>query len=606
MALTSLLTPVMLGGLLFLWGGERIVTGAFSRALLDALGLALVLLALALRAWRAKRAHQGAFVHRWFAILQGVGVLALIAYAPLSSTATPTGELPLELRAPVAAGILSALWPALLLFSLVTQALLAFALRGMHRAAALERARLRTSLWTGAGIALVLICAIALQFAASRQDVALDLSALHASEPSEGTRKIVASLDAPLEVFAFFPPASDTGAMVGTYFRRLAIASPQLHFSQLDAALDLTLARELRIRANGMVAFRKRQRVETLFLDPDATFARKQLRTLDGQVQGVVLQLARARRTIYFTAGHGEHPVLTGGPLGERTRATALGRLLSDQNFVVRSLSSAEGLGQEVPSDAAAVFILGPNRKFAPEEAASIAAYGRRGGSFFLALDAEPNLSFGELLGPLGLQATPGPVVQERGIANIQPPPSLADRTNIITRNYQRHPVTTSVEGEQLPMLFVGAVGLSALGKPSNETFLAPVLSDVAAWIDLDANFQFGKAAQEERKAWPLVAAIQPAGSAGMRALVIGDSDALTDALIPLLPGNQLFVLDSLRWLVGDESLAGGLQSERDAPLLRSREQDNVWFYGTSFLAPLFILAVGAMVHRSRQARRLP
>ena len=42
-----------------------------------------------------------------------------------------------------------------------------------------------------------------------------------------------------------------------------------------------------------------------------------------------------------------------------------------------------------------------------------------------------------------------------------------------------------------------------------------------------------------------------------MRAFVLGDSDAVGDFVLAQDPWNQLLFIDSMRWLVGEESFAG-------------------------------------------------
>ena len=106
----------------------------------------------------------------------------------------------------------------------------------------------------------------------------------------------------------------------------------------------------------------------------------------------------------------------------------------------MRTLTTAEGLGQEVPKDAAAVFIVGPQRPFSEGEADTLAAYEKRGGRLFIALDPENGALRGAAEAP-GPQAHADRLAQERGIATVRPPPSLADRINIGTRTFSSHPV---------------------------------------------------------------------------------------------------------------------------------------------------------------------
>jgi hypothetical protein len=125
--------------------------------------------------------------------------------------------------------------------------------------------------------------------------------------------------------------------------------------------------------------------------------------------------------------------------------------------------------------------------------------------------------------------------------------------------------------------------------------------------VDLDGDDLVSAAAKEARGAAMLEAAVTRrgdvrAGRPEMRALVLGDSDALTDGLISMSVGNQYAVLDGLKWLLGEEELTGSIAAEIDVPLLKTRQQDSLWFYGTAFAAPLAVLGAGALARRGRGA----
>jgi hypothetical protein len=66
--------------------------------------------------------------------------------------------------------------------------------------------------------------------------------------------------------------------------------------------------------------------------------------------------------------------------------------------------------------------------------------------------------------------------------------------------------------------------------------------------------------------------------------------------------GNLFLLSDGLRFLQGQEQLAGVVESEEDKPVLHSRGEDLIWFYGTVFAIPLLVLGLGlSFVRRRRQ-----
>jgi len=202
-------------------------------------------------------------------------------------------------------------------------------------------------------------------------------------------------------------------------------------------------------------------------------------------------------------------------------------------------------------------------------------------------------------------------LAQERGIATVRPPPSKADRVNIATRTFSSHPSATYLNRASATLLLMGAGGLEERSPRPAELAIDFVVKSIAeAWSDVNENLEFDEAAQETRKAWGLLAAVTRKGSARpaedeLRALVLSDSDGIGDEVLPQLIGNQYLVLDGLKWLLGDEQLTGVTNTELDVPLAHNRQRDTAWFYGTSFLAPLAVVGLGALARR-RSKRAAP
>jgi hypothetical protein len=89
-----------------------------------------------------------------------------------------------------------------------------------------------------------------------------------------------------------------------------------------------------------------------------------------------------------------------------------------------------------------------------------------------------------------------------------------------------------------------------------------------------------------------------------MRAFVLADSDVLSDYVIGRVVYNQVLFLESVRWLVGEESFAGPPNTEEDQRITHTKQQDLTRFYATIFGAPGLVLAAGlALSRRSRRQR---
>src|SRR5205814_9228736 len=92
----------------------------------------------------------------------------------------------------------------------------------------------------------------------------------------------------------------------------------------------------------------------------------------------------------------------------------------------------------------------------------------------------------------------------------------------------------------------------------------------------------------EQRKSYGLVASVTKRAPSNkieeeLRAVVLADSDALGDVVLSQVRTNQALILDTLKWLLGEERLMGLTNSESDVAIVRTRQQDMVWFYATIF-----------------------
>jgi hypothetical protein len=594
-------------GLMLVWIGERIV-GPDLRTVFTVGGTGLMLAAIGLRASRVNVAATGQ-IERTLLGLHGLSFLSVGLYVWQSDLWAKVADQTLETGWPKLAGSITALVPAVLLISLVPTLLVELSSAAMAKAPVMELGRIQEAANAGLGLSFIAIFAFSLQYVVSERDVKKDFSYFRTARPGEATKRLINSLDEPLEVFLFFPPASDVSAVTQAYFDELKAESTMLQVQVLDQALEPVKSKDLGVSNNGTVVLKKKEREELVFLGTEIEKSRTQLRGLDAEVQKRILQIAKTKRTVYFTQGHGERtqdPV----PGDQRPTIDKLWRSLQEQNFDVRTLSAAEGLGQDVPRDAAAVFVLGPTRVFPAPEATALVEYGKRGGKLFFALDPETGLTFEELLTPLGLSFKPEVLTDDKMFARIGRQASPSDYRNIGTRTFSSHPSVTTLSRAQAAVLLVGAGPLKEL-----ETHPADLVIDMAlrsqstTWNDANNNFQYDSPG-EVKQAYGLLAAVTRRAPSNkvedeLRVLVLADSDAITDDIVDALEGNVRLVLDGMKWLLGEEQLQGSTNSELDVPMTRTRTQDSVWFYGTTFFAPLAVLAMGFVIRRRTSRPRV-
>jgi hypothetical protein len=83
-----------------------------------------------------------------------------------------------------------------------------------------------------------------------------------------------------------------------------------------------------------------------------------------------------------------------------------------------------------------------------------------------------------------------------------------------------------------------------------------------------------------------------------MRAFVLADADAITDVVLANVVANQVLFADAVRWLGGEESFSGEVNTEEDVRIEHTKQKDLVWFYATIFGAPALVLGAGLLLSR--------
>ncbi len=530
--------------------------------------------------------------------------------------------------------------------------------RSIARAPKLEIARIRDAALTGLGLAGAMVFAFSFLYVATQRDYKFDLSYFRTARPGESSRKIVQALDQPLNVSIFYPPGNDVREEVEGYFADLAKESPELKVATYDNAVDIAKAKELNVTANGIVVISRAGRKEALNIGLELEGARSQLRNLDKEVQKRLLQVGRPGRTVYLTTGHGERGFDPANDTDKRLTLRDLREVMQSQSYAVKTIGMAEGLGVDVPQDAALVAIIGPQQELLPEEVAALSRFLDRGGRLLIALDPDerpdptqpggPPL-FKELLGKIGLKYDPTPLANDQIYA--QRSHQKSDRGNIATNGYSSHPSVTSLSrlAGRAPMVLFGAGHLEEVKERAPGTTVDFTVRAQGQTF-LDTNRSFTADQGEQRKTWELAAAVkrkidapkppeeatkkdEPAAKKDdaaaakkdeakkkddatakkddskkdkskqpdeLRAIVLSDADALADGLLSN-PGNAYFFLDGVRWLAGDESIAGEVSSETDVPIAHTRKQDQAWFYSCIFFVPALVIALGALMTRRRR-----
>jgi hypothetical protein len=603
-ARSGLLTTATVLGLVAVFLGERVLGPGSFRTVLDVAGVLAVAVVTVLRWNRSalSAAAPRARVERVFAVLTTLALLALVAWFAQTDVVALAGGPDVRRTAPRLATLLQIATALLAAASVVPLLLGELAYAAMAQAPEVEVRRVQDAVGTGAALVAVLTTALALGWVTDATDVFSDWSYFRPGRPSDSTRGVIRGLTEPVTFSLFYPPGSEVGAEVRDYAESLATESPLLKVERLDAAVDLARARALGVNANGAIAVSRGDRHETYVTGNVLDSSKSQLRELDPEVQKRLYQVARAKKILYLTTGHGERAALNSDLSDPRGTVKVFQDLLRAQNDEVRQLGAAQGLATEVPRDASAVLVLGPVTPFLREEVEALVRWVRGGGRLLVALDPESGSQFDALLQPLGVRFVPTTLVNDHVYLARTHQPS--DRAQLVTATFGPHSSVGSLvrASGRLPVFLLGAGSLELLTqKPAGVNVVFTVSTLPETFRDLDGNYAFD-ARTEKRKSWDVGAAITlpRKGSDEGRAVVFADSDAFTDLALDASQGNRALAVDSVRWLLGEESL-GAPGGETDFPIQHTRGQEVAWFYVTVFVAPLAVLGAGFWVTRRRR-----
>ena len=493
-------------------------------------------------------------------------------------------------------------------------------------------------------VGTVLCAFMGFNYAGAKKDKVFDLSYLKVTQPGESTLKMAGTLTEDLHVSAFFPETNDVRPFVEEYLGALSRKEPRVKVEFLDKDLFPTKAEELRVSTNGQIILEmggKRERVE---LGTTLSGARNGLKKLDAEFQKVFLSLTSVKKTVYFTRGHGESSWIGSSSSDTPLKSLrGLEGMLRDQNYSVRFWGMAEGSANEVPADASAVAIVGASQPFLKEEIESMRGYLKKGGRMLVYLDhakaSDSKVAAKEgtddpltaLLAETGIQYHSEVLANDKNYVVATRSP--VDKWFIVTNSFTSHESVTSLarHDERVAMIALESGYLTVTPNLGNWKAAETVRSLSDTFIDLNRNYTFDQD-KEKRGSYTLGAiAVMPVANAAAaptpvptpgqikplekpvdktdekpaeaRVVVFSTGSAISDVLLQS-PGNVLYGVDALKWLVGESKTSGTISTEEDVKIQHTRDKDAVWFYLTVAGVPLLVLLAGYFATRRGSSRR--
>lgn len=611
----SRLLPLVIytGGLVLMFLGMRVfttITAAQMTLSVAGFGLAVAYFVLRLRGAIAESGERRS-IERLLAVFAFVSVLALA----LAFCTTEAGEKLIHIAKASNETkdkfetIGTVAWLAMLTLSAIPILFAERALFPMRRAENIEVRRVLSAEAAGLTLALAATYGALFTYAAGELDLKADFSYFRTARPSESTKNIVKGLEDPVKVAIFFPPLNDVGREVAGYLKELSRTSSKFVYEVHDRLMEPQLARDWKVSQDGVLVIARGPTDETLTIGVDMEGARAKLKTLDTDFQKNLIKVSRDIRIAYLTTGHGEMNDVPDPTEGRS--ANGIRKLFESQNYSVRDLGLAQGLGHEIPKDATIVAVLGPARPFLPGEVATLKKYAEGGGHLLLALDPDPKIDLDPLADIAGLSFQPVVLANEK--IHLRRRFNDSDRTILVTNRFSSHASvsTLSRNSSRAHVVFAGAAALDSSPRSSQNfkiDFCIKAMQDTFA--DANGDFQQQDSEKKSGAIFNLGAAVSnikdphadmAKAPKEMRIFALSDVDALSDAVFGN-EANVLLFVDAIRWLGGEESVAGAISTTEDVKIEHTKQKDLVLFYGTIFFVPAVVLGLGLLA--SRRSRR--
>ena len=240
------------------------------------------------------------------------------------------------------------------------------------------------------------------------------------------TQKVIRSIDKDIYVYAFLPEIQLTNtkskaiASIELYriaedvkiiLEKLKSINPRIQLKFLNADLADYDSQEFPNVQNGTIFFRTYKQDFSKDLENQKAYIEqsvalrneRQLKEFESRILKALIRVSAPKRKIYFTAMNNERYDWN-DTLYKRWSLETLKEQLRFYNISVHSLSYADKWPEVFPTDADALYLIGPRVPLAQQAREHILNYISEGGKVFVAIDPFGKEDFSWLLNALGTE----------------------------------------------------------------------------------------------------------------------------------------------------------------------------------------------------------
>ncbi|MGH9461486.1 MAG: GldG family protein [Vicinamibacteria bacterium] len=490
----------------------------------------------------------------------------------------------------------------------------------------------------GANLSLLIVLVagiiIGINYIANRHSKRWDLTATQQYTLSDQAVSVLSHLDRDLHLTVF--NRKDQAQAALDLLDQFRYQSNRITVEVVDQEAEPAKAARYRTSTEANIPF------GTIVIDSGEKVERVSVAAEQDVINGIIRVIKEGKKKIYFIESHGEKNVEESA-----TGLSIIKTKLEESNYEIGEFLPLQSMQEGrilVPPDAAALAIVGPQRDYLPAEIEMLREYLDGGGKVLFLLDPEnqgvkPNLV--AMLNDFGVRAGNNVVIDASGVGQLfgfgpEVPLVASYSSHTITQKFANvptvYPFVRSVEGVDNPPEGVSITTLvsssdnswaeedfGALSEgrvsPGEGERTGPLSLAVAITVTVkepssedepaadkaaespDSGGGASKAAAEAE-----VGNAPEKGPSEGRAVVVGDSDFVSNALAGAPVANLDLFLNMVNWITEDEDLISIRPREpQDRRIFMNQQQQKNVAYLSLLFIPLAVLITGTIVWWGRR-----
>jgi len=447
-----------------------------------------------------------------------------------------------------------------------------------------QKLRLNSLLQNSAFAVLAVVIAFLAVYVLKDSKLQWDLTQNKRNSLTQATIDVLKKIKGPIQITAYATPqdarTGDLQAQIKEFIASYQRAKPDIALTFVDPREQPKRTQEAGIRVNGEMVIEYEKRKQHL-----SNYS-------ESEMANALMRLVRTtERLVMFVDGHGERR-----PDGQANHDLGeFGQQIGNKGIRTNSVNLV--VAQEVPANVSALVISHPQVDYLPGEVDKIKAYLDKGGSLLWLLDQAPLRGLQPIADLLGLNLTPGLVVDPEAAAlRVEP-------TTAIAASYGMHAIT---DGFRLLSVFPQARQIAP--NPENPGWRFAPLVEVSprGWLEGEPSKQPLGFDEKQDVRGPIVIAgafERTIVDRKQRVVVVGTGEFLANTFLGN-GGNLDLGVNMLNWLTDDDSLITVQpRAKVDSRVSLTQGQLGAIGFGFLLVVPLaFLASGGAIWWRRRKA----